>query len=393
MSTSQLRSMTFCCGCCSRATAPYPLALPPRRPCAELLFRPYNTVQSPPPPRPDVRRIMHVLCMSSTSTFKGKCSLPVTVTVVAMTMMVPTHRFSLRRYSAATEEISSGKRIKVVINPRVATPASTTTTTTTTNATAAAAAAALQLAIINVEKEKSIIHLICFIWDRGVQLYKAQNSSRSVFAIARRQISHRAEFTSGHITCDFDESCYNSGILIPFRPKHKYFFKSISCIQRGHRRALFIAASLKKREIIPRDLARGTECDYIRAECVLLGSRSNILLPILTHPPTHRLAAAAAAAAEEGKRRNERLRLPPCTCTRWKSCTLGRFPRGSRPGFTRSEHHVTLVTNQVEILYFWTISSRKSTGFYPFRAPRHARRVPGGNLVLLDDFLEEVDRV
>ncbi|CAB0032308.1 unnamed protein product [Trichogramma brassicae] len=65
----------------------------------------------------------------------------------------------------------------------------------------------------------------------------------------------------------------------------------------------------------------------------------------------------------------------------------------SRPGFTRSEHHVTLVTNQVEILYFWTISSRKSTGFYPFRAPRHASHKPGGNLVLLDDFLEEVDRV
>ncbi|CAB0031717.1 unnamed protein product [Trichogramma brassicae] len=71
---------------------------------------------------------------------------------------------------------------------------------------------------------------------------------------------------------------------------------------------------------------------------------------------------------------------------------FGRFPRGSRPGFTRSEHHVTLVTNQVEILYFWTISSRKSTGFYPFRAPRHASHKPGGNLVLLDDFLEEVDR-
>ncbi|CAB0039369.1 unnamed protein product [Trichogramma brassicae] len=109
--------------------------------------------------------------------------------------------------------------------------------------------------------------------------------------------------------------------------------------------------------------------------------------------------------------------------TRCKSCTFGRFPRGSRPGFTRSEHHVTLdvyqveilyswtissrkstvftrsehhvtlVTNQVEILYFWTISSRKSTGFYPFRATRHARWVQGVNLVLLDDFLEEVDRV
>ncbi|CAB0031716.1 unnamed protein product, partial [Trichogramma brassicae] len=79
--------------------------------------------------------------------------------------------------------------------------------------------------------------------------------------------------------------------------------------------------------------------------------------------------------------------------TRWESCTFGRFPRGSRPGFTRSEHHATLVTNQVGILYFWTISSRKSTGFYPFRAPRHASHKPGGNLVLLDDFLEEVDRV
>ncbi|CAB0037550.1 unnamed protein product [Trichogramma brassicae] len=66
--------------------------------------------------------------------------------------------------------------------------------------------------------------------------------------------------------------------------------------------------------------------------------------------------------------------------------TTTSVPRGSRPGFTRSEHHVTLVTNQVEILYFWTISSRKSTGFYPFRAPRHASHKPGGNLVLLDDF-------
>ncbi|CAB0035274.1 unnamed protein product, partial [Trichogramma brassicae] len=59
--------------------------------------------------------------------------------------------------------------------------------------------------------------------------------------------------------------------------------------------------------------------------------------------------------------------------TRREYCPRRRFPRGSRPGFTRSEHHATLVTNQVGILYFWTISSRKSTGFYPFRAPRHAR--------------------
>ncbi|CAB0034716.1 unnamed protein product [Trichogramma brassicae] len=85
--------------------------------------------------------------------------------------------------------------------------------------------------------------------------------------------------------------------------------------------------------------------------------------------------------------------MKACCLRLWESCTFGRFPPGSRPGFTRSEHHVTLVTNQVEILYFWTISSRKSTGFYPFRAPRHASHKPGGNLVLLDDFLEEVDRV
>ncbi|CAB0031718.1 unnamed protein product [Trichogramma brassicae] len=89
--------------------------------------------------------------------------------------------------------------------------------------------------------------------------------------------------------------------------------------------------------------------------------------------------------------------------TRREYCPRRRFPRGSRPGFTRSEHHATLVTNQVGILYFWTISSRsrpgftrsehheatlvtnqvgilyfwtissrRSPGFYPFRAPRHA---------------------
>ncbi|CAB0035273.1 unnamed protein product [Trichogramma brassicae] len=47
--------------------------------------------------------------------------------------------------------------------------------------------------------------------------------------------------------------------------------------------------------------------------------------------------------------------------------------RGSRPGFTRSEHHVTLVTNQVEILYFWTISSRKVDRVLPVQStPRHA---------------------
>ncbi|CAB0039760.1 unnamed protein product [Trichogramma brassicae] len=74
--------------------------------------------------------------------------------------------------------------------------------------------------------------------------------------------------------------------------------------------------------------------------------------------------------------------------TRREYCPRRRFPRGSRPGFTRLEHHVTLDVYQVEILYFWTISSRKSTEFYPFRAPRHARRVPGGNLVLLDDFIQ-----
>ncbi|CAB0034717.1 unnamed protein product [Trichogramma brassicae] len=51
---------------------------------------------------------------------------------------------------------------------------------------------------------------------------------------------------------------------------------------------------------------------------------------------------------------------------KWKSCTFGRFPRGSRPGLPRSEHHVTLDVYQVEILYSWTTSSRKSTGFNPF---------------------------
>ncbi|CAB0032104.1 unnamed protein product, partial [Trichogramma brassicae] len=74
--------------------------------------------------------------------------------------------------------------------------------------------------------------------------------------------------------------------------------------------------------------------------------------------------------------------------------STGFYPfRAPRHASHKPEHHVTLVTNQVEILYFWTISSRKSTGFYPFRAPRHASHKPGGNLVLLDDFLEEVDRV
>ncbi|CAB0032307.1 unnamed protein product [Trichogramma brassicae] len=74
--------------------------------------------------------------------------------------------------------------------------------------------------------------------------------------------------------------------------------------------------------------------------------------------------------------------------------STGFYPfRAPRHARWVQEHHVTLVTNQVEILYFWTISSRKSTGFYPFRAPRHASHKPGGNLVLLDDFLEEVDRV
>ncbi|CAB0040999.1 unnamed protein product [Trichogramma brassicae] len=61
---------------------------------------------------------------------------------------------------------------------------------------------------------------------------------------------------------------------------------------------------------------------------------------------------------------------PAMSRTRREYCPRSRFPRGSRPGFTRSEHHVTLDVYQVEILYFWTVSSRKSTGFYPFRAPR-----------------------
>ncbi|CAB0039072.1 unnamed protein product, partial [Trichogramma brassicae] len=58
-----------------------------------------------------------------------------------------------------------------------------------------------------------------------------------------------------------------------------------------------------------------------------------------------------------------------------------------------TKRHVTLDVYQVEILYSWTTSSRKSTGLYLFRTPRHARREPGGNLVLLDNFLGEFDRV
>ncbi|CAB0039272.1 unnamed protein product, partial [Trichogramma brassicae] len=50
--------------------------------------------------------------------------------------------------------------------------------------------------------------------------------------------------------------------------------------------------------------------------------------------------------------------------TRRGYCPRRRFPRGSRPGFTRSENHITLDVYQVGILYFLTTSSRKSTGFY-----------------------------
>uniref|UniRef100_A0ABD2X9H0 Uncharacterized protein n=1 Tax=Trichogramma kaykai TaxID=54128 RepID=A0ABD2X9H0_9HYME len=83
---------------------------------------------------------------------------------------------------------------------------------------------------------------------------------------------------------------------------------------------------------------------------------------------------------------------------RTEYCSRGRFPRGSRPSFTRSEHHVTLDESKVEILYFWTIFSRKSTKSTKFppgtrlAAPRHARRIPGGNFALLVDFLEEIVR-